>query len=64
MTQPPAPRALALEPLTGPAADSLSLPYEGRWRRRAGLLGRATRCQGALRRLDEAAPHPTPACRE
>jgi len=37
MTQPPAPRALALEPLTGPAADSLSLPYEGRWRRR-GLM--------------------------
>ncbi|WP_339948525.1 urease accessory protein UreE [uncultured Albimonas sp.] len=39
MTQPsaPPPRALTLEPLAGPAADSLSLPYEGRWRRR-GLL--------------------------
>ncbi|MDF2232738.1 urease accessory protein UreE [Albimonas sp. CAU 1670] len=37
MTQKSAPRALSIEPLAGPAADSLSLAYDARWRRR-GLL--------------------------
>lgn len=30
-------RALSVEPLAGPAADAIALPYDGRWRRR-GLL--------------------------